>query len=125
MAHITTKQRTIDAQIIELVTVCDEHKQKIWNEIDMQKVMAALFDAMLVDTTDKFDKLNKEAQATNRNVYGLELEVATCRQHFTFLETLMWKVKKGVITTPTSPIYVCVFQHDFISMGCLLTLDYI
>jgi hypothetical protein len=35
MAHITTKQRTIDAQIIELVTVCDEHKQKIWNEIDM------------------------------------------------------------------------------------------
>jgi hypothetical protein len=67
--------------------------------------MVALFDAML-DVIDKLDKLNKEAKATGRNVYGLELEVATCKRHFTFLQ----KVKKGAITTPTNPyiyIYIC------------------
>jgi hypothetical protein len=51
--------------------------------------MAALFDAMLEDATNKLDKLNRKAQVAERNVYGLELEVAICRRHFTFLETFM------------------------------------
>jgi len=37
MAHITTTQRMVHAKIIKLVTTCDEHKQKIQNEIDMQR----------------------------------------------------------------------------------------
>jgi hypothetical protein len=41
--------------------------------------MATLFDAMLVDVINKLDKLNREAEAASRNVYGLDLEVATCK----------------------------------------------
>jgi hypothetical protein len=44
--------------------------------------------------------LNREVEVADRNVYGLELEVATCRWHFTFLEAFLQKVKKGVIITP-------------------------
>ncbi len=90
----------VDAKIIKLVTARDEHKQKIQNEIDMQRDTTSLFDAMLVDATDKLDKLNREVEVADRNVYGLELEVATCRWHFTFLEAFLQKVKKGVIITP-------------------------
>jgi hypothetical protein len=34
---------------------------------------------MLVDVIDKLDKLNREVEVADRNVYGLELEVATFR----------------------------------------------
>ncbi len=118
----------VDAKIMEMVMTFDEHKQKIRNEIDMQRNMAALFDAMLEDATNKLDKLNRKAQVAERNVYGLELEVAICRRHFTFLETFMQKVKKDAITTFASPIaimYIYIFQHDFISMGWLLTSNQI
>jgi hypothetical protein len=86
--------------------------------------MTTFFDAMLVDVTNKLDKLNREVEAVNRNEYGSELEVTTCRQHSTFLEALLQKVKKGAIRTLASPITIIyMFQHDAISMGCLLTLD--
>jgi hypothetical protein len=76
MVRIIIAQRTVDAKIIEMVMTFDEHKQKIRNEIDMQRNMAALFDAILEDAINKLDKLNRKAKAIQRNVYGLELEVA-------------------------------------------------
>jgi hypothetical protein len=106
------------------VTTHNKHKQKIQNEIDMWRDMATLFDTMLVDVIDKLDKLNREVEAANRNVYGSKLEVATCKQHSTFLKAFLHKVKKSAITTPVNLIVVIyIFQHDVISMGCLLTLD--
>ncbi len=73
----------------------------------------ALFSSMLINVNDICEKKTKKAEVVARSLYALKERVTTCKCHFTMVEPLFQKVKKGAIKNLYIPMPSnCVEDYD-------------